>query len=577
MKAILYRQTWQAVQRTLNQGRVVFKHNLTNSLMSKLILLLLSLAFIAIVPAAHAQADPDNPIARAQRPRSEPGHGPGWPKISIHPPPSQITSWNAYSWQFIDAPVFRLLPIPETVEYRAVVRQGDKTCTVRAKTPRLDLAKIWRKLRTKKFSLTIEWVDKNGKIICSESRDRVKAPDFKGFNEPMDNWAAAADRNIAFLIDDATNSPAPYREPGVPAWIWNATRSHPTSYPCITINAMTWGFLGHVENQGPQSVEAMRLARVGADWVLEHRQPDSGALPLFPYSTVSKGKFGGNVEGDSVNLLRASWLAISFVDLYLVTQHEPYLTYARHIADTTVKFQNADGSFPYRLNPKTGAVVEQYTPTAMEFVELVEKLAPLGYDARRAMAAQRAVEWMLAYVCTTHNWKGTFEDVGEQKFYVNLSHFGAQQLIRYLCQHKDANPDYLPTAIRLNRWVEDQFVTFGPENEASPVRVKGPLLFEQFVCFWPMEAHAGNWIFSLIELHKATGKKVYLDKAKAAANAICAQQYPDGQFTTWGRDYETGICPVDNHGDRAVNSWYNCNAYTDCALYKLTLYVKSLR
>ncbi|MCI0334141.1 MAG: hypothetical protein L0228_13060 [Planctomycetes bacterium] len=289
------------------------------------------------------------------------------------------------------------------------------------------------------------------------------------------------------------------------------------------------------------------------------------------------GQFGGSVDGDAVNLLRASSLATSFVDLYLATRHEPYLAYARHIADTTVKFQNADGSFPYRVNPKTGTVVEQYTPDAIEFVELVEKLEPLGYDARRAMAAQRALEWMLAYVCTANNWKGVFEDVPELPVHSNLAHMAAQSLIRYLCRHKDEDPAYLPTAIRLNRWVEDQFVTFGPENEASPVRVKGPLVFEQFVCFWPMDAHAANWILTLIELHKATGEQVYLDKAKAAANAICQEQYEDGQFSTWGRDYETGVCPIDNTGGPPVNNWYNCHAYADVALYKLTLYVKSLR
>ncbi|MCI0334554.1 MAG: hypothetical protein L0228_15155 [Planctomycetes bacterium] len=241
------------------------------------------LALTTVVPTAHAQADPENPIAKAQLARSKPGIGPAWPAISIAPPASQITSWNAYSWQFIDAPVFRLLPIPGTVEYRAVVRQGDQSWTVRAKTPMLNLAEIWRELRTKKFSLTIEWVDQSDNVIRSETRDRVKAPDFAGFNEPAANWAAAADRNIAYLIHEADHASVPYREPGLPAWIWAATPSHPISYPCITINSLTWAFLAHVENNGPQSAEALRLARVGADWALEHRQPESGALPLFPY------------------------------------------------------------------------------------------------------------------------------------------------------------------------------------------------------------------------------------------------------------------------------------------------------
>ena len=486
-------------------------------------------------------------------------------------PQTLITSSNAFSKQFIDPPEFRLLPIPGTAEYRVVIGQDGQEWTVQSSKPALNLGSVWGRINTKKFTLHFSWTDAQGALLREESSERVKAPDFSGFSEPAADWGAAADRNIGFLVHESDhNTTAPYHEPGVPVWIWAATPRHEASYPCITINNLIWAFLAHVKNNGPQSTEALRLARVSADWALEHRHPDSGALPLFPYSTITKGSFGGSVEGASVNLLRASWFAISFVDLYAATGHEPYLAYARHIADTTVKFQDADGSFPYRVNPETGAITEQYNCSVMEFVELAEKLDAYGFDARRAMAAQRALEWALAYVCTTNNWKAAYEDVGETRFYTNLSQMPAQQLVRYLCRHKDDNPAYLPQAVRLNRWIENQFVTFGPNDEASPVRVKGPLVFEQFVCWWPMDGHTANWILSLIELHKATGEQVYLDKAKAAANAICAEQYEDGQFSTWGRDFETGESPAKS------DNWYNAGAFSDWALYSLAQYAKGL-
>ena len=484
---------------------------------------------------------------------------------------SSITSWNVASKQFIDPPVVRVLPLPGASQYRAMVRQGDRSWSATSKTPILDLAGIWHEVKTGRFSLILDCLSDEGGVLRSESSSRVKAPDFKGFTEPPANWAAAADRNIAYLIHAADHAPAPYRQTGVPVWIWSAYPGYNLSYPCITVNALAWAFLAHIANEGPQRVEALRLARAGADWVLEHRQPNSGALPLFPYSTVTLGKLEGGNEGNSVNLLRASWLAIAFVDLYEVTRHEPYLAYARHIADVTVRFQNADGSFPYRVDPKTGAVVEQYNCGAMEFVELVEKLDRFGRDVRRSMAAQRALEWLLAYVCTTHNWKAAYEDVGEQRFYANLSQMAVMPLIRHLCRHQEEDPSYLSTAMRLNRWVEDQFVTFGPDNEASPVRARGPLVFEQFVCWYPMEGHTANWILALIELHKASGKKEYLDKAKAAANAICAAQWVDGpmngQFSTFGRDHQTGK-------PASVANWYNANASADRALYALAQYVR---
>ena len=494
---------------------------------------------------------------------------------------SLITSWNVCSKQFIDAPVFKLLPMPDANFYRAEVTQDGKTWAISSERPSLNLSGIWKKVKVKKFQLKLQWLrQEGGQVIREESSQRVKAPDFKGFKGKPANWAAAADRNIAYLIDAADHAQAPYREPNVPVWIWSATPGYDLGYPCMAIPPFTWAFLAHIENKGPYSDDALRLAQAGADWGLKNRRPNSGALPLFPYSTITMGKFGGHLGVNVVNLLRASWLAVSYVDLYKVTSYQPYLDYARHIADTTVKFQYPDGSFPYRIDPNTGVPAEFYNSNAMEFVELVEKLEPYGFDARRAMAAQRAVDWLLNYVCGTMNWKASFEDIAQTQCYHNLSQMGAQRLIHYLCRHKNWNPSYLPTARKLNRWVEDQFVSFGVENEALPVRDKGPLVFEQFECWWPMEGHTAIWIMTLIELHKATGDKQYLDKAMAAANAICYDQYPDGQFSTFGRDFETGKTGVENipanpPGFAGYHNWYNANAGADWALYKLTLYTNS--
>jgi hypothetical protein len=80
-------------------------------------------------------------------------------------------------------------------------------------------------------------------------------------------------------------------------------------------------------------------------------------------------------------------------------------------------------------------------------------------------------------------------------------------------------------------------------------------------------------ILSLIELHKATDKRVYLDKAKGAANATCVQQYEDGQYSTFGRNLWTGESPQGAE----VSDWYNGMAWTDRVLYSLTQYTRGLK
>jgi hypothetical protein len=86
-----------------------------------------------------------------------------------------------------------------------------------------------------------------------------------------------------------------------------------------------------------------------------------------------------------------------------------------------------------------------------------------------------------------------------------------------------------------------------------------------------MEVHAGYYLLANLELHKATGEQVYLDKAKATGNAICAQQYPDGAISNWGtRWLENGKPQGENSG----HNWYNCNAIASYALYRLDAYCR---
>ena len=110
---------------------------------------------------------------------------------------------------------------------------------------------------------------------------------------------------------------------------------------------------------------------------------------------------------------------------------------------------------------------------------------------------------------------------------------------------------------------------FGPESEAHPVPVKGPLVLEQYVCGWPMEEHTGYYIQSLLALHRATGDKVYLDKAVAAANASCAQQFEDGSISNWGTRWLENRSPK---GKPCGHNWYNTNAIAAASLYMLDGY-----
>ena len=109
---------------------------------------------------------------------------------------TRIISWNAFSRQFIDPPVFLLLGIPGTAAYTAEIQQGNTTWKAESRNPMVSLAEIWPKMANKTFSLYLRWMDKGGKILAEEKSIRVKAPDWAGLDEPDANWVAAAGSQV---------------------------------------------------------------------------------------------------------------------------------------------------------------------------------------------------------------------------------------------------------------------------------------------------------------------------------------------------------------------------------------------
>ena len=85
----------------------------------------------------------------------------------------------------------------------------------------------WEKVLLKSFKLTFQWLGADEKVLAEEHSWRVKARDWQGFNESPEDWAGAADRTIAYLIRAGEDGTAPYREPGMPVWIWSAASPTP--------------------------------------------------------------------------------------------------------------------------------------------------------------------------------------------------------------------------------------------------------------------------------------------------------------------------------------------------------------
>ena len=225
--------------------------------------------------------------------------------------PTKIVSWNAYSRQFIDAPTFKLLPMPKVTKYTAEVKQGQQSWKVESHTPFLSLETIWPQMENKIFTLNFQWLDQASTSLAAENTIRVKAPDWQGLQEPDADWRGAADRNMNYFIHAAWHGKAPYREPNVPVWIWSSAsptvtqgnlfgdfpEGYSMSYPAITQGQYIWSLLAYADRGGPQKEEALRLARITADWGLKTASRIAASCRSFPIPPLPWGNSAAATKG----------------------------------------------------------------------------------------------------------------------------------------------------------------------------------------------------------------------------------------------------------------------------------------
>jgi len=426
-----------------------------------------------------------------------------------------LNGWNVWATRFVYAPTWTWDTVPGAAYYEVqLATEYGKAKGYRTDEPRFDMAPVWDQLPHGPIDMLILGFDAEGREICVSLHKRFyKVPGFDGRRqEPLD-WIGAVRRNIAYLLAPARDEVADY-EKGLPRSCWSCRedsitgqRSH-IAYPALHHPSFIFAFLLFCKRfpDDPMVPEARRQAKVYGDWLLEHRLPKEWVCSLFPFSTIENGRFEGGIEGKNITLVRAARVGEAMIRLYQDFGDRAYLEYARHLADILVELQRDDGSWPCRVNPEDGSIVEAYTSDAISPARLFEMLEEIKPNEKYAEARHKALRWIMENPVKTRLWQGSYEDVQERPPYSNLQHVDTNETIRYLIRHRSENDRFVQIAEELNRYVEDQFVIWQDETSPIVVRCPTPTVLEQYVCYYPMEGHTGNWLLSLLALHQATRK-----------------------------------------------------------------------
>lgn len=515
-------------------------------------------------------------------------------------------SWNRYSRRFVYAPRFTWEPVEGAERYRiGVAAASDRAAAwYDVAEPAFDFAPIWDQFPFERIDMLTIPVDSAGREVDKPwyednmaRRTFIKSPGWRGGRRELaggngasssnthllQRWEDTARRSLAYLLQPPRDRVEPFEE-GLPRHVWSAIEDSYTgerhfggvpgamnSYPALHFPLYIAAFLEFADSfpYDPLVPVARRQAQQYGEWLLRYHHPDDWACAGFPFSCIAGGKLEEHspTGKHNLSLFRAAAVGDVMLHLAVTFKDQRYFEYAQKIADGLLKFQAPDGHWPFRVDAQTGAELESYTSDVVTPARLMALLYERTGNPAYSHARDRAVRWLLENPICTHRWEGMYEDVGEQKAFSNLENWDVNEAIRYLTCFKETIPDAVATAETLNRFVEDQFVVWETGDPVTEVQVPCPSVMEQYFCYAPMEGHTAHWILSLIALHAATGNQEYLDKACAAADAICRSQLDTGSFTTWGYDLRFGRPLLDQY------QWFGGEAQGVYGLLKLRAYL----
>ena len=480
--------------------------------------------------------------------------------------------WNGRARFFMYAPAFDFRPIDGAARYRfEVVDDLHERHSFEADAPTAALSPVWGSLPTGYVTVTCQALDGDGKALgaCGERTFWKSAPFMAGSYPPAARGYAESARMVyRYLLDFPSNRHL--RETGEPGTAYAKNYFISEMYAGL-IRAM----VHYAQIDGADREQAMATARRAADFLLSISEPADAPLAHFPPTYLNAP---AQFEGQTM-LIYPAVAAKSYLLLGEATGEEKYIQAAVNIAETYLKLQGEDGTWPLRLMAKDGSPAGDNRLLPIDCViPLMERLHARTGDPRYRHCADRAFAYVENGPLKTWNWEAQFEDTELTAKFQNMGHQDADDTALYLLRRFPGDPRRLAQAEEILRFAEDQFVCWEApwKGRRLPSDLREgfwskdtdnwhtPAVVEQFDCRWPIDSCAGKLLVPCLALHRATGDGRWLQKARALADSMTQMVQPDGRLPTWW------IQP-----DHAGNDWHYNMIQSAEALEELDEFLKT--
>lgn len=463
--------------------------------------------------------------------------------------PGKTPFWNGSAHQFIYAPAFEYKEVKGATNYRYTLfsEANGKSYRFENKVPYAPLSKVWAEVPVGYFQFSVAGLSSKGDSIGLAGKGRYyRAAPFNGvYHTPVLPYDSSARLALDRLMqkDYVTY----WLEHKTPKWDY-INYSYPAKiYSALVIGAITHAKLKAGTADARRSTE---LARIIADYMLSIRFKEGTPWEYFvptyygPRSEKAKKQHLKPINNFSIMGVDAGH---AFLDLYDFTGDKKYLEAAQKIAQTYLKTQLPNGSWYQFVNHQTG---EPTAPNIVIPTSIINYYDRLRNDYKMKgleASTQKAFDWIMANPVKTFDWQGQFEDVYARPPYKNLSREQACDLAVYLFR----NNKNLALAEELVRFSEDQFILWErpvPKVYQAP-RPGGrsenwitPSVQEQYVFWMPVGRAAGVMMETFWEAYKATGKDIFLAKAKSLANSFTVtQKAHNGDYPTFFTQYPMSL------------------------------------
>jgi len=289
-----------------------------------------------------------------------------------------------------------------------------------------------------------------------------------------------------------------------------------------------------------------------ADWNLAHSTPRDAVYADLPYSVFSNGKPGGSQDKDSIEPDKGAFLGSAYIALYEATRETRYWAGARALAQTLVRRQKPDGSWPFRVVPQDGQVRQEFGGAPVFFVQFFEDLLRQEKESACQQAHDRALRRMLERNVERNLWGTYHEDIGvKPESYLSAEPMSFTAV--YLFRHARAHPEYVEMGRRILARMEERLV----HTEGHPA-APAPAVSEQAGFEHMMPGHTARYCLALAELYAVSGDEQVQKKALSGLNALTYMQAETGLFRTFFQ-----LRNEKKPGTKRPD-WYSQHLYTVC-------------